>query len=367
MDDLAIAQRPGVAAAAAAVEEAQKELKDWKINNPRYTGEEPAFKTKQPAMNEARAHRLRLTSTEGAPFADVDSTEPASKKPRIGVHLVSDLTAKFEAFRTAELVDGCIVSLSHALLPYLLDKVEKLFVRKCYEDVFALLMNKIEINARECFGPGVVATPSASTSTASSSLPASLSRSFKPIRVLYHAGSSYICYDLETYSVARKSKFDADEIVREPGTFYIIDGCYSQPALSSSCVTLFIGSPQSDHYKHFVKQRKAFEWYFPTWALDELKSCRNSCYVNLPMSTLLERYRTYGGVARSIFYPDHLDDMEAALTDVETVKGVRDIGNLTKMFQTSDTLLHIITSDDDQYQFKCVDIASEYVGGETFS
>ncbi|KAJ3238948.1 hypothetical protein HDU78_003124 [Chytriomyces hyalinus] len=80
------------------------------------------------------------------------------------------------------------------------------------------------------------------------------------------------------------------------------------------------------------------------------------------MSKLLERHRTYGGVARSIFYPDDLDDMEAALADVDTVKGVRDIWNLTKMFQTSDTLLHIITSDDDQYQFKCIDIASEYVG-----
>ncbi|TPX53138.1 hypothetical protein CcCBS67573_g09749 [Chytriomyces confervae] len=377
---------------------------------------EAALNEREAALNEARSYRLRLASTgegvttiksqrglnstlslltnlEGAPFADVDSTEPASKKPRIGVHLVSDLTAKFEAFRTAELVDGCIVSLSHTLLPYSLDKVEKLFVRKCYEDVFALLMDKIKIGVRECFGisgtPGVgkslfviyilyrllkdrpvdaafpvVATPSASTSAASSSLPASSSRSFKPTRVLYHAGSCYLCYDLETFSVVRKSKLDAEEIVRKPGTFYIIDGRDSQPA-PSACATLFIASPRSDSYKQFVKQRKAYQWYFPTWALDELESCRNGCYLKLPISTLLERYRIYGGVARPIFYPDDpkaYDYMEAALADVDAVKGVRNIGNPTQIYQTSHTLLHIITTDDGQYQFKCVDIASDYVG-----
>ncbi|KAI8828112.1 hypothetical protein BJ741DRAFT_713848 [Chytriomyces cf. hyalinus JEL632] len=315
---------------------------------------------------------------EGALFADVDSTKPASKKPTF-----DDLTAQFKAFRTAELVDGCIVSSSHALMPYSLEKVEKLFVRKCYEDVFALLMNRIG-QGLECFGisgtPGVgkslfviyilyrllkdrdafpvVATPSASTSASSSSLLASSSRSFKPIRVLYHAGSSYICYDLETYSVVGKSKLDAEVIVRQPDTFYIIDGRDSQPA-PSSCVSLFIASPRSDHYKEFVKQRKAMEWYFPTWASAELQSCHDGCYLTLPMVTVLERYRRYGGVARSIFYPNQPkapDKMEAALADVDAVKGVRNIGNPTKIF------LHVIVSDDGQYQFKCVDIASDYIG-----
>ncbi|KAJ3387589.1 hypothetical protein HDU84_000703, partial [Entophlyctis sp. JEL0112] len=93
----------------------------------------------------------------------------------------------------------------------------------------------------------------------------------------------------------------------------------------------------------------------------ELESFRNGCYLTLPTSELLERCRIYGGIARYIFHPDYSktpEDMEAALADIDAVNSVRNIGNPT------DTLLHIIVSDDGLSLLKFVDIASKYVGDQ---
>ena len=62
---------------------------------------------------------------------------------------------------------------------------------------------------------------------------------------------------------------------------------------------------------------------------------------------------------------DDPKDMENSLADVDAAKGVKAIGNLTKIFDTTHTLLHLIVGNDDQgfpYRFLFVDIASKYVG-----
>ncbi|KAJ3209060.1 hypothetical protein HDU82_001487 [Entophlyctis luteolus] len=232
----------------------------------------------------------------------------------------------------------------------------KVLVRKWHNDIFALLVDEIR-RGPESFAisgtPGVgkslfviyilyrlmedkskigsasTAPATSSSNSASSSLTYSPSR-FNPKRIIYQTGSSYKYYDLECNSVSVASHLEAGRIVRQPDTFYIIDGRDSEPA-SSSCIALFIASPWSD----------------------ELESFRNGCYLTLPKSELLERYRIY------IFHPDYSktpEDMEAALADVDAVNNVRNIGNPT------DTLLHIIVSDDGLYLLKFVDIASKYVG-----
>ncbi|KAI9326584.1 hypothetical protein BDR26DRAFT_809484, partial [Obelidium mucronatum] len=165
-------------------------------------------------------------------------------------------------------------------------------------------------------------------------------------------------------TVTQATRNEAALLVRNDGTFYILDGRTTE-WLSSSCITLFIASPRSELYKDFVKQKKAREWYFPVWSSVELISCRNSCYSGLPMTELCERLRIYGGIARYIFDPDYSkipNGVVPALADLNAVQSVRSLGASTSVFQTTHTLIHIIVSDDGLYQFKCVDIASKYIG-----
>ena len=195
-----------------------------------------------------------------------------------------------------------------------------------------------------------------------------------PKRIVYHTKTSFECFDLEKCVVTRITQFDAEGFVREPISFYVVDGRDASPLSSSSCVCLFLSSPRSENFKDYVKQRKAQVWYFPIWTYEELETCRTLCYSVFPKNILLERYRVYGGVARFMFIDCRLGneyvrkdptDMEAALADVEAVKGVRAVGHPTKIFETTHTLLHVIVGEDSQghpYQFLFVDIASKYVG-----
>jgi hypothetical protein len=67
-----------------------------------------------------------------------------------------------------------------------------------------------------------------------------------------------------------------------------------------SCIALFISSPRSKHYKEFVKQKMAKEWYFPVWTWEELQVCQSQCYPDLSNEILTERYRVCEGVARFV-------------------------------------------------------------------
>jgi hypothetical protein len=58
---------------------------------------------------------------------------------------ISDLNLK--SFANAQLVQGCIQSQDQAFLPYPQDEIRKLYVRKCYQDVFGLLIQHISMNS----------------------------------------------------------------------------------------------------------------------------------------------------------------------------------------------------------------------------
>ncbi|KAJ8328692.1 squalene synthetase-like protein [Batrachochytrium dendrobatidis] len=156
--------------------------------------------------------------------------------------------------------------------------------------------------------------------------------SLKPNRIVYQVGSSYKCFDLQQQLVT-ELELEVANIVWKQDT--LIQG---------------------------VRQTKdGKEWDFPVWTLDELQTCRRHCYPDVPIETINERYRMYGGVARSVF--DIVSNpMEKALADVDAVKGVRNIGFTIKLSANTHTLLHTIVSDDGQYRFLHVDIASRYVG-----
>jgi len=264
--------------------------------------------------------------------------------------------------------DGCIVSENNSLLPYPQDKVQKLFVRKCYEDVFGLFLYQVE-NDTESFA--ISGTPGIGKSLFFVYILFEILKKqsgWKPKRVVYHTKTSFECFDLECCIVTRIVQLDAEGLVREPETFYIVDGRDSIP-LPSSCVTMFISSPRSGQYKEYVKQKMATEWFFPVWTIEELQKCYNLCYQALPENSFLERIRIYGGVARYVFHKDFSlavpKKMAAALSDVNAVRGVKHVGEPTDIFGESHTLLHMIIGVDENnrpFQFIGLDVASKYVG-----
>jgi hypothetical protein len=140
---------------------------------------------------------------------------------------------------------------------------------------------------------------------------------------------------LQQQIVTGITKLHAMKLVRQKDTFYVIDGQKSVP-LDSSCIVLFISSPQSEWYKEFVKQKMAIKWFFPVWTLAELQTCQRHCYPDLPIEMVQERYRICGGVARFAFYENYSIpmpyEMEIALSDIHAVCGVNLLERQQKSF-----------------------------------
>jgi Crinkler effector protein N-terminal domain len=285
---------------------------------------------------------------------------------------IDDLTTQLKSFAKAQLVEGCIQSPDQAFLPYPQDKIQKLYVRQCYEDVFHFLIQCINLNKTSF---AISGTPGIGKSLFFVYILYRLMDDFKTktlslkiTRVIHQSGPTYECFDLEQQTVTTTTLDDAAGLVRQKDTFYIIDGRTSVP-LVSSCVVLFISSPRSEEYKAFVKQKKAKKWYFPVWTLAELQTCQHHCYPDLPTGMLQERHRIYGGVARFVFHDDYSIpvplEMESALNDVNAVCRVKYVGEITSIFPSSHTLLQIMVGDDkygNAYQFTNLDVASKYVG-----
>jgi len=278
-------------------------------------------------------------------------------------------TSRLKSFANAQLVEGCIQSQGSELFPYPPDEIKKLYVRKCYQDVFNSLLDHVNVGSKLF---AISGTPGIGKSLFFIYILHHLMNDFgsktlplKPNRIVYHRASDYTCFDLEKQTGVELGRKDAKSLVQQQDTFYIVDGRTSQPH-DSSCVVLFISSPCSKFYKDFVNKKTAKEWYFPVWTLEELEICQRYCYPDLSIEMLKERHRIFGGVARFVFYKDNSirvpTIMEETLADVDAVKGVRNIGNPTRIFETSHTLLHIRVSSDGLYHFTHVDIASEYVG-----
>ncbi|OAJ36810.1 hypothetical protein, variant 4 [Batrachochytrium dendrobatidis JEL423] len=313
----------------------------------------------------AAASTSHLPAEEGSSHKR-QRTEPESESEP------DNLTARLKSFANAQLVDECIQSTDHVFFPYTQDKIQKLYVRECYKDVFELLLKHIS-PSMESFA--ISGTPGIGKSLFFVYILyrlmddfAEKTLSLKPNRIVYQMGSTYKCFDLQQQLVTRTTEFDAEELVWKQDTFYVIDGRTSEP-LASSCIVLFISSPRSEWYKEFVKQKMAKEWYFPVWTLDELQTCRLHCYPGLKIEMLQERHRICGGVARFVFHNDYSipvpKKMLSALADVNAAVGVKYVGETTDIFPASHTLLQILVGDDEfgnTYQFTDLDVASEYVG-----
>jgi hypothetical protein len=278
------------------------------------------------------------------------------------------LTTKLKTFANAKLVNECLQTPNNDFFPYPQKEIKKLYVRKCYVDLFDLLLEKITLGKKSF---AISGTPGIGKSLFFVYILHLLMKdyskktlSLKPNRIVYQRNTEITCFDLENSTAVALGLLQARPLVFQKDTLYIIDGP-SNP-LSSACITLYISSPRSDQYKSFVKQEGATEWYFPVWTIDELQTCQCQCYPDLSIEILTERFRVYGGVARIVFDQDYSikfpKTMEHALADVNAVKAVKNFCIPTSIFETTHTLLHIIVSNDGKFEFRHVDIASEYVG-----
>jgi hypothetical protein len=290
----------------------------------------------------------------------------ARKRQRIEI---TDLTTQLQSFANAQLVDECLQSPNDVFLPYPQTKIKKIYVRKCYRDVFDLLLKNIKMESFAISG-----TPGIGKSLFFVYILYRLMKDFeektlslRPNRIVYQNATEYTCFNLENQTAVELEHLEAKALVRQQDTLYIIDG--QTTPMSSSCIALFISSPRSKQYKEFVKQKMAKEWYFPVWTLEELQSCQIQCYPDLSIEILTERYRVCGGVARFVFHKDYSipvpKKMKSALNDTNAVRGVKYVGETTDIFPESHSLLQILVGDDEfgnAYQFIGLDVASKYVG-----
>ncbi|KAJ3236069.1 hypothetical protein HDU81_011186 [Chytriomyces hyalinus] len=305
------------------------------------------------------------------------ATDPAVIQQAIEGALEPELTAHFKAFQDAQLVDSCIVSPEQAFLPYSREKLKKIYVRLCYEEVFDLLVGGVE-KGFKFFAvtgtPGIGKSPffiyvlyrlmrarSVSTSQSSPSL-------LNTTRIVFQTSENYECFDLERQEVFHVEDVEAARLVRESKTLYFVNES-EEPAIPSSCATLFIASAVSEEYQQLIKKARILKLCFPVWTALELKSCRKYCHSEVPEDLLLERLWLFGGVPRYVFQSGtsvtHAD-LEAALADKDAVDSIRTVALDREMNYNIHMLMHMVVSDDGQYRYVNGTIASKQIGSKLF-
>ncbi|KAJ3226280.1 hypothetical protein HDU78_010402 [Chytriomyces hyalinus] len=316
------------------------------------------------------------TFTSSWDFTRADSAEVAVKKQWIRGDPVPEATARFQAFKAAKFLDGCIVSPSEVLLPYAGSNLKKLYVRKCYEELFEDFLSRVE-RGRMFFT--ISGTPGIGKSAffiyilhwlmERQSGKTSISRAsrYNPANVVYQTIVGFECFDLASATVFSVTPREAQDIVYESETLYIIDG--DALPLQRVCVTLFIGSPLSKVFLQYIERKMPVEWHFPVWTLAELEECHLKCYSTIPIRQVRERYGFCGGVPQIVFDPNTATNIPArivaALADVNALEALNWFANPTRIPPNSHNLMHMLVGTsgvERPFQFQGLDLASRYIG-----
>ncbi|KAJ3249716.1 hypothetical protein HDU77_007528, partial [Chytriomyces hyalinus] len=278
-----------------------------------------------------------MPTPEASILSVVADTVPAFTQQDIDGELVPEITADLKAFKDAQIVDGCIVSPSQAFLPYSPEKLKKLYVRLCYEDVFDLLVEGVE-DGLKFFAitgtPGIGKTPffiyllyrlmkSRSVGNLQSS-----PRLLNATRIVFQTSEIYQCFDLVKQDVFHVEDVEAAKLVRESNTLYIITAT-DIPVIPSSCVTLFIASPVSEEYQQFVNKARILKGI----ALETAVALRWHSTIHLPIGSLVTH-----------------DDLEAALADKHAANRIRNVALDREMNGNVHMLMHMVVSEDGQYR-----------------
>ncbi|KAJ3387252.1 hypothetical protein HDU80_000197, partial [Chytriomyces hyalinus] len=286
-------------------------------------------------------------------FARTDSAELAAKKRWIHGDLVPEATARFQALKAAKFLDGCIVSPSEVLLPYAGSNLKKLYIRKCYEELFEDFLSRVE---RGCMFFTISGTPGIGKlaffiyilhwlmERQSGKTSKSRARHFNPAKVIYQTIVGFECFDLASTAVFSVTPQEAQDIMDESEALYIIDR--DTLPLRIWCVTLYIGSPLSKVFLQYIEAKMPVERYFPVWTLAELEECHLKCYSTIPIRQVRERYGFCGGIPQIVFNPNTATNIPArivaALADVNAIEALNWFAKPTRIPPNSHNLMHML-------------------------
>ena len=171
--------------------------------------------SRQPTSTELQTGTIRLLTAKDIP-------------PKRQCIEIADLTIKLQSFANAQLTRKCIQSPNQIFLPYPQDKFKKVYVRKCYEDVFCLLLERITLGM-ESFA--ISGTPGIGKSLLFVYILHRLMKDFSektlsliPNRIIYQSTTEYTCFNLENQTAVELEHLEAKARVRLQDTLYIIDG-----------------------------------------------------------------------------------------------------------------------------------------------
>jgi hypothetical protein len=74
--------------------------------------------------------------------------------------------------------------------------------------------------------------------------------------------------------------------------------------------TVFITSPKRSRWHELKKSPAAKMLYFPVYSEAEILRCRDLCFPHLPVKEVMERYRKWGGIPRSVLLKVGLEEQE---------------------------------------------------------
>eukprot|EP00644_Phytophthora_capsici_P018323 jgi/Phyca11/131973/e_gw1.125.9.1 len=112
---------------------------------------------------------------------------------------------------------------------------------------------------------------------------------------------SRVCHRRFLFSqdmVVQGSKKDFIEILEQTTTYYVVDGV--EPRYYSA-KTILLTSPQREVWYEFNKD-DCRSCYMPVWSRDEVLTCRELMYSDIPESVVQDCFRRWGGIPRYVLH-----------------------------------------------------------------
>jgi hypothetical protein len=225
------------------------------------------------------------------------------KCPRARPETDAKLTSFWNSLRHISPRNGILrFSIKHYLLP---DHVDKIYIRRAYEDLFALISKDLNpANPQDRLHRfTITGTPGIGKSIFIFYLFWRLANEETVKAVIFRRegelGCIYVfqhdgCWETFDYD-------DLDELLDDPATWYLVDSYVNRPA-EVKAITIFVTPVKLQHDMCFSYSAAAQPYYLPVWSLEELKVAASLSRTRV--KEVEERYSFIGGIPRYIFDKD---------------------------------------------------------------
>jgi len=295
--------------------------------------------------------------------------QPGGAPPGAVDHAMSAALAAMRASQRIEGTTGMVTLPEPACLPGDGAKRSKLYVRKCYHDLFEIL-----IEQRTTL---IIGTPGIGKSWFLLYVMWRLQQSpVRPVIVWEPRRSRGMRYLLKGGCAYRgTTTLDFEEELQSPDTWYLVDG--QEPSqMSSPAHIVLASSPRTSTYKEYVKAAQPRKLVMPLWSPDELEGLYKGVY-----EEVLDRGRVqslvdkYGPVPRYVLEApaasrlppaardplgSDLAELKQALAAMDLEQMVRSVSALEQVPESSHRLLHMEASND--FGLQHIKFASLFVG-----